>query len=955
MNYILFLLSICFSTLAATENPVNINPVINTPKTSENIKEPSVQIDKPSMFTEASTINIVYLSDGYSSNLLEASVRSVLDNSDKNDKFNFYILSGNINNLTKSRLENLLKNKSAEKYRMQFIDIDLSKYSQSDINFQATPYYLKIILPELLPNVDKAIFIDTQNIVMKSLHDTWNIDLGSKYAAVVPDLNAHIENEEFLSNSGVSQNIYSEISKFFTTSFMVLNLKEIRNAKLSEQFKKESISKKHYLQNDLGILNKLFHNNVTYLPLNTNISYKLLTAKKSLISKYKLGEYNHIKGLLKNPISVRFEDNSYNDPEHPYIKEFIKYISLSDNYNKASIEVSAINIAYIYTPDSAKRIATSIASILDNSLRTDILAFYILSNHDIDEKTKKRIEALKVIKECDIHYIRIPEAILKQIPENNLKVLRAAIPEILSDIKKIFFICSNTVILSSLKEFYNAPNSGLAIAVDASFKGSNLNQSKFNTGVMLFSADYFKENKIFEKVLAYIKEHKDASLCDAFRESVKNQIAFYHPKWNVTPHSLSLTMNDVPTGVRPDDLEALKNRPSVVHYTENSYLDNKHKFANKIKFYEEHIAWDTGKPITVWEKYSENSFAKNYNYKPTQINIAYIADQESVPFIAASIKSILANAHKLDSLKFYIIGEQLDGSTKERLSSIEKGINIHFIGVNNTALLEKYSNKNTVDKNLLLTCIHFSELINKINCNTVLYLSPNTIVRKSLQKLYNTKMYNLFALVTQHQSPSNIQTAKNRFGAFIQDSLDYFDENVMLLNLDSCRESKLSEKILEFLEKNNQAQLRDVINIVFEKNVGFVTPQWNLAHYVLQENFSYNRNLFRNSPVQYKKAMAKPIILSFPEKSYFIANNNAHPFTFEFLHYLAKTKWVNMLTFFNTKPKPVIQIKEIEVPKIIIEKEKGFGDTFKKWFLGIFKKIPTVKKADPEGLQVPEG
>ena len=100
----------------------------------------------------------------------------------------FYILDCGIHELNKNMLEDLKK--KFNNCSIEFIPIDLSQFAglkgYTKGNF--LDCYSRLLIPELKPNLDKAIYLDTDTIVLKDIERLWNENLDGKSLGCIPDL-----------------------------------------------------------------------------------------------------------------------------------------------------------------------------------------------------------------------------------------------------------------------------------------------------------------------------------------------------------------------------------------------------------------------------------------------------------------------------------------------------------------------------------------------------------------------------------------------------------------------------------------------------------------------------------------------------------------------------------------------------------------------------------------------
>ena len=115
-------------------------------------------------------------------------IASVLLNAGEDDEFYFYILDGGISDKAKLRINRLKRIRSCD---IDFIRIDQSKFdAYKDIlthKYISIATYYRLKLSQLLPKVDRVIYLDCDVIVRKSLADLFNTNLDDNYVAGVID------------------------------------------------------------------------------------------------------------------------------------------------------------------------------------------------------------------------------------------------------------------------------------------------------------------------------------------------------------------------------------------------------------------------------------------------------------------------------------------------------------------------------------------------------------------------------------------------------------------------------------------------------------------------------------------------------------------------------------------------------------------------------------------------
>lgn len=124
-----------------------------------------------------------------------------------------------------------LKNK-VESYQALFFPLMVDKkvLMEMPVLRHGLSTYLRILLPQLLPEIDKILYLDVDLIVERSLLDLYNMDLTGYQLAAVPDLETLVP--DFLASIGFKRDGF-----YFCAGILLMNLKELRKIDLVEKTK----------------------------------------------------------------------------------------------------------------------------------------------------------------------------------------------------------------------------------------------------------------------------------------------------------------------------------------------------------------------------------------------------------------------------------------------------------------------------------------------------------------------------------------------------------------------------------------------------------------------------------------------------------------------------------------------------------------------------------------------
>ena len=153
-----------------------------------------------------------------------------------------------------------------------------------------TVHYFRLLLPELLPNINKIIYLDGDSLVFTDLAEMYNLPMDDNYILGFPDILS-----KYLREKGINSTIY------INSGTLLLDLKKIRDEKISDKsltllFKKY----RNVTFGDQDIINIGYRPKIGLLPLKYGI-YLVHDLKKYIkMTELKLN-YNEFKEAAKNP------------------------------------------------------------------------------------------------------------------------------------------------------------------------------------------------------------------------------------------------------------------------------------------------------------------------------------------------------------------------------------------------------------------------------------------------------------------------------------------------------------------------------------------------------------------------------------------------------------------------------------------------------------------------------
>lgn len=186
-------------------------------------------------------------------------IKSLVNCYKKKDKLQIYIISTDVSDDNKSLFKKFEKNNIS----INIIDYDLGDLSR----FNQTGYYvtasclLKFVIPRLLPQYEKILYIDGDIIVKKDLTDIFDTDVKDYYCAAVADMAAIV---------ACKFHLRLGIPRYFNGGVLLFNAKRFREDNMEEKLFACKAEHPDYMCMDQDVFNKVFNNKVKFLPQKWN-------------------------------------------------------------------------------------------------------------------------------------------------------------------------------------------------------------------------------------------------------------------------------------------------------------------------------------------------------------------------------------------------------------------------------------------------------------------------------------------------------------------------------------------------------------------------------------------------------------------------------------------------------------------------------------------------------------
>lgn len=213
------------------------------------------------MKKDTQVIPIFFAIDDVYTSFLAVALKSLLDNASKDYNYCIKILHTNVTEEHK----NQIKKYENENVNIEFVDLNyyIEKVQKKlyTRDYYTNTTYFRLFLPELYPQYDKVLYLDSDIIVLGDISELYNTEIGTNLVAAAPD--------DIIQKNKVFQD-YAELvvgvedyRNYFNAGVLLMNLDELRKFKFQEKFLYLLEKFKYSVAQDQDYLNRLCKGRVT--------------------------------------------------------------------------------------------------------------------------------------------------------------------------------------------------------------------------------------------------------------------------------------------------------------------------------------------------------------------------------------------------------------------------------------------------------------------------------------------------------------------------------------------------------------------------------------------------------------------------------------------------------------------------------------------------------------------
>lgn len=271
------------------------------------------------MYKKQELIPIFFtIDDGYAP-YLHVALISLIKNASKDRRYKIIVVYQELNEENRNNLAKLVEDYPNFEMDFKFMKQSLDMITDRIENRLRSDYftmtiYFRIFIPDMYPEYDKAIYIDSDIIVPGDISELYDTDMHDNLIGVVTDgsVNDVPELQRYMTES-----LGLKLGDYFNSGMLLMNMKELRNVHLAEHFL-YLLNKYHFdcVAPDQDYLNSMCYGKIEYLDSCWDA---MPNRNKPEIENPKIIHYN----LFDKPWC--YDDIQYQDYFWEYAKQSVYY------------------------------------------------------------------------------------------------------------------------------------------------------------------------------------------------------------------------------------------------------------------------------------------------------------------------------------------------------------------------------------------------------------------------------------------------------------------------------------------------------------------------------------------------------------------------------------------------------------------------------------------------------
>lgn len=219
-------------------------------------------------------INLFFAIDDNYCPFLSSSVHSILKNASKNYKYDIYVLHHGMSDKNQEIIKTQIKNDASIEFvdMLEFVDmkekLDVLADKLVTRDYYTKTTYYRLFIPNMYPELDKALYLDSDIIVTGDISELYNTDLEDNLVGAVPDM--AVQNTPVFIDY-VENALGVQGDKYFNAGILLMNLKEMRNWNFETKFIDLLCTYSFRVAQDQDYLNVLTKGKIRFIDNSWNV------------------------------------------------------------------------------------------------------------------------------------------------------------------------------------------------------------------------------------------------------------------------------------------------------------------------------------------------------------------------------------------------------------------------------------------------------------------------------------------------------------------------------------------------------------------------------------------------------------------------------------------------------------------------------------------------------------
>ena len=330
-------------------------------------------------------IPIFFAVDDYYIPFLAVGLQSLVENSSEEYEYLIKILNTNVSEKSKKEI----KKYERENINIEFVDLNYYIEKVKDKLYTRDYYtkttYFRLFLPELYPQYDKVLYLDSDIIILEDIANLYNIDIGNNLVGAIPD--DIIQNGKELQEYAEKVVGVSTYKKYFNAGILVMNLDELRKFNFQEKFLYLLGTTKFSVAQDQDYLNRICKGRVKYIDNAWDVMPAPGRNKKD--EELKLLHFN----LTYKP---------WRRDDVPYKEFFWEYAKKTEFYNEIQEMKENYTDEERFVDMETERNLVKLAAKEAECVGDDRTEKKVVIQESSVQKSKERLEILEKIKKLEL-------------------------------------------------------------------------------------------------------------------------------------------------------------------------------------------------------------------------------------------------------------------------------------------------------------------------------------------------------------------------------------------------------------------------------------------------------------------------------------------------------------------------------------------------------------------------